>query len=351
VVPLGLRILKKHLLSWNLEGRILTDPTATTWWVPYDYHAIMVFGHSINSDIPADSNEAEFPPEPWPERVVIRVKSQAAPQVQAAPLPAGDGSQSSAPGLLSGWQGVALGQAQPISADASGLVGYHSQYQGVDVPKGIEEGLPPDPELLRLRGEVKRDEEVHMLISWTTRKNYPTFVGTSLPIQDPVGGEFHEGQLWEEVTGDFPVEEKHAQAMYEWLLGRLRERSSENMIPEEMPTTIDEVTVQTWKDGRAGHILFTPTDSLTTPMKKMEVQVIIEYEEGFMKVGMENAYTITMLPWEFQELTQRQWNIYPVNGCRRLLDGTVAHRVTTDFNLFQAARADEELAIPPAKIL
>jgi hypothetical protein len=40
-----------------------------------------------------------------------------------------------------------------------------------------------------------------------------------------------------------------------------------------------------------------------------------------------------------------------VNGYRRLLDGTVAHRVTTDFSLFQAARADEELAIPSAEIL
>jgi hypothetical protein len=166
-----------------------------------------------------------------------------------------------------------------------------------------------------------------------------------------VGGEFHEGQLWEEVIGDPVIEEKQAEVMYSYLTERLRARSSENMLPVDMPGSIEEVTVQTWKDGRAGHILFTPTDSLTTPMKKMEVQVFIEYEEGFMKVGMENSYTITMLAWEFQELTQRQWNIYPLNGYRRLLDGTVVHKVTTDFDLFNAARADEELAIPPAKIL
>jgi hypothetical protein len=90
---------------------------------------------------------------------------------------------------------VALGQAQPISAGASGLVGYHSQYDGANVPKGIDEEIPADPELLRVRGEEKKDEEVDRLISWTTRKSYPTLVGISLPIQDPVGGEFHEGQL------------------------------------------------------------------------------------------------------------------------------------------------------------
>jgi hypothetical protein len=73
-----------------------------------------------------------------------------------------------------------------------------------------------------------------------------------------------------------------------------------------MPDSITEVTVQTWKDGGAGYILFAPKDSLTTPMKTMEVQVVIEYEMGHMKVGMGNAHTITMLAWEFQELTQRE---------------------------------------------
>jgi hypothetical protein len=188
-----------------------------------------------------------------------------------------------------------LGQAQPISAGASGLVGYPSQYQGVDVPKGIEEELPPDPERLRVRGEAERDEEVHRLISWTTRKNYPTFVGISLPIQDPVGGEFHEGQLWEDVLGDLIIEDKHVEQFYSYLSERLRAPSSENMLPVDIPASIEEVTVQTWKDGREGHILFTPKDSLTTPMKKMEVQVVIDYEEEFMKVRMENAYPITML--------------------------------------------------------
>jgi hypothetical protein len=128
IVPLGLKIVKEHLMVWNIEGRILESPIITTWWFPYDHQAIMRYGHSVNTDIPEDANEAEFRPEPWPERVVIRIKSQAPPQNPAAPLPAGDGSQdpSLAPGSPSGWKGPALGQAPPISTDASALVGYHS---------------------------------------------------------------------------------------------------------------------------------------------------------------------------------------------------------------------------------
>jgi hypothetical protein len=50
------------------------------------------------------------------------------------------------------------------------------------------------------------------------------------------------------------------------------------MLPVDMPESVVEVTVQTWKDGGAGYILFTPKDSLMTPMKVMDVQVQIEYE-------------------------------------------------------------------------
>jgi hypothetical protein len=141
-----------------------------------------------------------------------------------------------------------------------------------------------------------KNEEVHKMISWTTRKNYPIWVGISLPINGPVGGEFHEGQLWEEVPDDLIIGENHADVMCAWLMARLRARSSENMLPVDMPLLAEGTTVQTWKDGKWGYILFTPVDSLTTPMKKMEMQVMIEYEEGYergyMRVGMENAYTI-----------------------------------------------------------
>jgi hypothetical protein len=247
-----------------------------------------------------------------------------------------------------GWRGVALGQAQPISADASGLTDYQSQNQGTDGPK---EETPPDPELLRVRGEEKKDEEVHMLISWTTRKDYPTVVGISLPIPVRVGEEFHEGQLWEEMADDMMIEAKHAERIYDWLIERLRGRSSEGMLPTDMPASISEVTVQTWKDGGAGHILFTPEGAIMTPMNTMEVQAVIEYDMGYMRVGMGNAYTIGMLVWEFLAITQRQWRFLPLNGYRRLIDGAAVHRVTTDHDLFSAAIADQEIQVLPAKVL
>jgi hypothetical protein len=79
VVPLGLRILKQLLLAWNLDGRILKAPQTTTWWIPYDLEAIMRYGNSVNSDIPADPNEAEFPPTPLADEVTMRIKSRVAP--------------------------------------------------------------------------------------------------------------------------------------------------------------------------------------------------------------------------------------------------------------------------------
>jgi hypothetical protein len=346
-------MLKEHALAWDIEGRILEAPAITTWWLPYELNAIMHYGHSVNSSIPEDPGEAEFPPTPWPERVVIRIKYQALPQNPAAPLPAGgDPQSSSAPGSPSGWKGPALGQAPAISADASGLVGYHSQYQGATESRGEDpEEEATDPELLRIRGETKRDEEVHMLISWTTRKDYPTWVGISLPIQDPVGGEYHEGQLWEAVEEELMIEENHAQVVYEWLMFRLRGRSSQNMLPEGMPEEISEVTVQVSKDGKAGYILFTPTYSLAVPMKKMDVQATIEYDLGYMKVGMGEAYTIRMLAQEFWELTQRQWAFFPIMGYRRTVEGAVVHKVTVDHKEFRAVVSQDAMIPLPAKIL
>jgi hypothetical protein len=55
---------------------------------------------------------------------------------------------------------------------------------------------------------MSKDQEVHLLLSWTTRKNYPTLIGISLPIQDPVGGDLHEVQLWEEAVEDLMFEMK-----------------------------------------------------------------------------------------------------------------------------------------------
>jgi hypothetical protein len=55
-------------------------------------------------------------------------------------------------------------------------------------------------------------------------------------------------------------------------------------------------------------------------MKKMDVQAIIEYEEGFMKVGMGEPYTIRMLVDEFWKLTQQTWEFGPTLPVRRNID-------------------------------
>jgi hypothetical protein len=98
------------------------------------------------------------------------------------------------------------------------------------------------------------------------------------------------------------------------------------MLPQGMPESIDEVTAEIKRDGKAGYICFTPNDSLAVPMKKVNIQIYIEYEYGCMKVGMGEAYTIRTLAQEFWELTQRQWEFFPINGYRRTLDGSVDTR-------------------------
>jgi hypothetical protein len=221
VQPLNLRLLREHVFIWNIEGRMLEAPLPKSCWPPYDLNEIMRFGHSINSAIPDDANEAEFPPTPWGDRVTIRVKSQASPSPPSSPLPVGDGSLDppSAPGLPTAWKGPTLGQAPPISADAAELANYHSPYQTVAADQE-----PEDWELQRLRGISCSDAAIHTLVSWTTRKDYPTFVGISLPIQDWVGQDFHEIQFWEDAIE--PIQFSHtAIGVYEWLKTRMTEKN------------------------------------------------------------------------------------------------------------------------------
>jgi hypothetical protein len=122
--------------------------------------------------------------------------------------------------------------------------------------------LPPDPEVLRVRGEDgdANDQEVHRMISWTTRIDFPLWVGISLPIPDRVGGTQHEGQLWEEFPDGEIVTENHADKVYYRLAEKLMSRSKDGLLPPEMPFHAEEVTLQTWRDGRGGYILFAPDD-------------------------------------------------------------------------------------------
>jgi hypothetical protein len=118
-----------------------------------------------------------------------------------------------------------------------------------------------------------------------------------------------------------------------------------------MPESIEEVTVETKKDGKAGYIIFTPRDSLATAMRTQPNQVIIEYEYGYMKVGMGEAYTIRMLTNEFFALMHNTWEMYPKVGYRRLTDGLIVHNVTTDLHEFHTVSALDDMIVPPPKIL
>jgi hypothetical protein len=251
----------------------------------------MRYGHSVNTSIPADPNEAEFPDEPWPNDVIIRIKSQASPQVPAAPLPAGGPQGPSAPGLPSGWQGPALGTAPPISPQAASLANYSSPHSARTVEGQKED--PPEENLQQFRGVSQKNQLVHSIISWTTLESYPLRIGVSLPVVNMVmvDGEevLHEAQLWQETEEQWIIEENHAEFVYAWLSQRFAARSSTRMFPMGMPESVNEMAVQTMRDGIYGYILFTPEDSLAEAMKKMDVQVMIEYDDGFMKVGMGEA--------------------------------------------------------------
>jgi hypothetical protein len=123
------------------------------------------------------------------------------------------------------------------------------------------------------------------------------------------------------------------------------------MLPVGMPESVEDVIVQTKRDGRFGYILFAPEYSLAESLKKMELQVEIEYDDGFMIVGMEEAYTIRMLASEFWEVTLQTWEFAPTGVSRREIDGTVVHGVTWEINEHRALVAEGEKVVPPPKIL
>jgi hypothetical protein len=242
-----------------------------------------------------------------------------------------------------------LGQAQPISGDAAGLVNYQSPNSVQTIDDQAEE--PPDPELLRIRGEARGDAQVHHMISWTTRKDYALIVGISLPIPDLSEHGAHEGQLWEEADQQWILSENQAEHVYTWFMNRLNSRSTLRMLPAGMPETVDEVSVQTHKDGKAGYMLFTPRVMIATPIKDMDLKILMEYDQGYMMVGSKEAYTIKMISDHFMALTQNQWELFPVQAYRRLINGTVVHKMTADFWEGQRIKAEDAKVVSPVMIL
>jgi hypothetical protein len=160
--------------------------------------------------------------------------------------------------------------------------------------------------------------------------------------------EFHEAQLWEETEEEWVISDNHAAYVYNWLSQRLASRSSGRALPTGMPNSLDDMSVQIWKDGSHGNILFAPKDSMAEAWRKMEVPVRIEYDDGFMNVGMGNAYTIRMLWEEFRSLTHETWEFGPTLPIRREIDGTVVHGISWEWSeLCALINEDTEVRHPP----
>jgi hypothetical protein len=144
-----------------------------------------------------------------------------------------------------------LGQAPSISADAAGLVGYHSPNEPRPADGQVQEDeSPEDEELRRLRGTAQSNEEIHRLLSWTMRKDYPTLIGISLPIKNWVLGESHEIQFWEEATDPLQFTNPTSET-YDWLVQRLSGRSGARggNLPIGMPRNSEGLSVRTHRDG------------------------------------------------------------------------------------------------------
>jgi hypothetical protein len=138
-----------------------------------------------------------------------------------------DGSNGSAQIPHVSWTGPVLGQAAPISTEAAALVDYSSPNQTGIATEDLEE----DPELAKLRGTAKVDEEVHRLVSWTTLNDYGTLVGIALPIKNWVGEDYHVIQFWEETSEAIGAMGHPAAEIYAWLVSRMYERAQSQFLP------------------------------------------------------------------------------------------------------------------------
>jgi hypothetical protein len=227
------------------------------------------------------------------------------------------------------WAGVSLGAAPSIDPSASGLVGYVSPNTGQD-----QNQTPPDQaaidELARLRGWSEKDEAFHKILSWTTRKDYPTHIGISLEIQDQVGKNTHEIQFWEKATFLPPI--GSGAELYNWLVETIRERSRTSSLPRGMPETFEGIEVHAQRWGNGGYIKFTHQDNLAASMDNQPNIVQLVYGTGYGMFGMSDMYTIGMLAGEFLALIGPDyWSIYPSVSYERLTDATVVHQTVTDW--------------------
>jgi hypothetical protein len=207
---------------------------------------------------------------------------------------------------------------------------------------------PIDENLARLRGIDHVNEELHKLLSWAARKDYPVFVGIGLPIRDWVGPESHEIQFWEDVI-DPIMTANPATDLYLWLCQRLSERASlrGGNLPWGMPTKFEGLSARAFRDGHAGYVLYERLDDMASSITDQPLQVRIGYEAGYTFLGMGEGYTLRTSAMEFWALTRNDWDLYPRFARERLLNGTICHDTMTDGAAFHnAAEVDVAVEIP-----
>jgi hypothetical protein len=119
--------------------------------------------------------------------------------------------------------------------------------------------------------------------------------GGARDVRDCVGIDYHEIQFWEETTDPIPAMEHPASEMFDWPVGRLRGRAEHGSLPGGMPDTFTDLSVRTYRDGKAGYILFELLDSFAASLTDMPCRVQIGYEFGYTRLGIVEAYTLRML--------------------------------------------------------
>jgi hypothetical protein len=158
-----------------------------------------------------------------------------------------------------------------------------------------------------------------------------------------VRGELHEIQFWEEASEPFNLTEP-TKELLEWLTNRFRDRGR---IPDGVLNTVEDVSVRTYRDGKAAYVLFELLDSLAASINDHPVLLQIEYRWGYARIGMEEKYTLMMLASEFWTTTQNGWLTYQKLARERLPNGMVIHETTDDgINYQQGIGTYDEVVLP-----
>jgi hypothetical protein len=127
-------------------------------------------------------------------------------------------------------------------------------------------------------------------------------------------------------------------------------RAEHGILPSGMPDTCENLSVRTYRDGKAGYILFEQLDSFTMSLTDMPCRIHMEYEYGFTRLGIGEAHTLRMLAQEFWGLTRNDWSLYPNPSHARMVDGTICHRTTNNPSSFHDSLSVDRIDEPPIKV-